>query len=109
MRVCDKIELYRILVPASRPDKIIKLSHHKAWDDKVRQISKGLTILTPAKGQWVNSSGDIIHDRVIPVEIACTLEEIEQIARMTLEHYDQECVMVNRISDKVMFFKKEKV
>src|SRR3990167_3255774 len=105
----EPLELFRILVPASRPDKIIKLSHHKEWDEKVRKIASGLTILTAAKGQWVSASGDIIHDRVIPVEIACTEKQITEIAEMTLLHYNQDCVMVNRVSDKVMFFKAQAV
>jgi len=34
--------------------KIIKRGFHQTWDAKVRKISGGLTIMKPAKGNWVS-------------------------------------------------------
>lgn len=61
--------LYEILVPTmmERDGKIspIKTRYHRVWDDKVRAISNGLTILPPAKGQWVAPDGELFKERMI--------------------------------------------
>jgi hypothetical protein len=67
----------------------------------VRAISGGLTILTPAKGQWVAPSGQLFVERMIPVRIICTPSEIEAIADMTAVFYEQLAVMWHRVSDQV--------
>jgi hypothetical protein len=47
-----KRNMWEILVPTIRNDgKPIKTKYHKGWDDKVKEISGGLTILTPTKGK----------------------------------------------------------
>lgn len=46
--------MWEIYVPVvSNEGKEYSLEHHKQWDEKVRAISGGLTILKSAKGQWV--------------------------------------------------------
>jgi len=97
-------ELWEILVPTVRPDgRPIHTRFHKVWDEKVRVISGGLTILQPAKGQWVHpEEGTLLAERMIPVRIMCTRHEIEQIIDITLEYYDQVAVMAYRVSDIVI-------
>ena len=98
-------ELWEILVPTMMNGKPVRTRHHKAWDEKVHPISGGLTILKPAKGQWISPSGSLIGERMIPVRIACTEDDIHKIMKITLKHYNQEEVMAYRISDKVIFKK----
>jgi hypothetical protein len=76
----------------------VRTRHHKEWDRRVRKISGGLTILRPVKGQWIND-GELYEDRVIPVRILCTDEQIALIANITIEHYEQEAVMYYQISE----------
>jgi hypothetical protein len=97
-------ELWEILVPTVRADgRPIHTRFHKVWDGKVRAISGGLTILQPAKGQWVHPEhGTLFAERMIPVRIMCTRHEIEQIIDITLEYYDQLAVMAYRVSDLVI-------
>lgn len=97
------VELWEILVPTVRRvgGKPYHLRYHKVWDAKVRQVANGLTILTPAKGQWMSREGELHAERMIPVRIACTEKQIEAIARMTIEYYDQLAVMYYRVADKV--------
>jgi len=94
-----RTELWEILVPTIRDGKPVRTRYHRVWDEKVRQIANGLTILTPAKGQWVDADGDVIHERMIPVRIACSYEEIRAIAKMTIVYYNQDAVMYYKVSD----------
>ena len=98
-------ELWEILVPTIMDEKPVRTRYHKNWDDKVRKISGGLTILKPAKGQWVSPSGKLFDERMIPVRIACTEKQIEKIMDITLQHYRQEEVMAYRVSDLIKFKK----
>lgn len=100
----DSKQLWEILVPTMFEDNKnhVSTKHHKNWDSYVRSISGGLTILKPAKGQWVYN-GELYHDRVIPVRIACSEKEILQIAEFTKSHYRQLAVMVYLVSEKVIF------
>lgn len=105
----QEIELWEILVPCIFQDnkKPIRLKHHKVWDDYVRKISKGQTILQPAKGFWLNpKSNELIQERMIPVRITATEKEIRKIIDFTISHYRQEAVLAYRISNKVLLIHK---
>lgn len=93
--------LYEILVPTKYGDtlKPISTKHHKNWDKQVRKIAGGLTILSPAKGQWVHK-GELFEERVIPVKIMCSNWDITRIAKFTLNHYRQKAVMYYLISNE---------
>ena len=97
-------ELWEILVPTVRKNGVpIRTRFHRVWDAKVRAISGGLTILQPAKGQWIHpEDGTLFAERMIPVRIMCTRSEIEQIIDITLEYYDQLAVLAYRVSDIVI-------
>jgi len=91
--------LYEILVPCQwNSGEPIRTRHHRVWDERVRRISGGLTILRPGKGQWVHD-GHLYEDRVIPVRVLCTQAQIHKIAEITIEHYEQEAVMYYQLSD----------
>jgi hypothetical protein len=97
------MHLYEILVPTqSNEGKPYRTRYHRVWDEKVRSITKGLTIMPPVKGQWINPSDTLHRERMIPVRIACTSEEIEQIAEMTAKYYEQQAVMYYLISKEVV-------
>jgi hypothetical protein len=103
-----KIELWEILVPVRNKDVPIIKRFHKRWDAKVRAITGGLTIRPPEKGQWHNSKiGAVEAEQMIPVKIAATREQMLQIGQMTAEYYNQEVVMFYRISDEVIFMRKD--
>lgn len=88
------MKLYEILVPTIYGDtmKPIRTKHHKRWDERVKKLSGGLTILTPGKGVWVHEGKDYV-ERVIPVRIMCTEKVIKEIVEITLQHYRQKAVM----------------
>lgn len=90
--------LWEIFVPTIRDDKPVRTRSHKEWDARVRKISGGLTILTPAKGQWVSPSGELCEERMIPVRIMCSKAQIEEIADITAEFYKQDAIMYYLIS-----------
>lgn len=97
------LELWEILVPTTRNcGKPFRTRYHRVWDEKVRAISGGLTIFQPAKGQWISKAGELYEERMIPVRVACTEEQLNEIIDITLKYYDQLAVMAYRISEKVI-------
>lgn len=93
------MKLFEILVPTVYGDTMrpIRTRHHKNWDAMVRKIAGGLTILKPAKGQWV--FGDELHEeKVIPVRIACTDAQMLQIVKFSFRHYRQKAIMYYTVS-----------
>ena len=95
-------ELWEILVPTIRNDgRPFKLRYHRVWDAKVRAISGGLTIMPVAKGQWVH--GDkLFTERMIPVRIVATRNEIDRIIDMSLQYYEQIAMLAYKISSEVI-------
>jgi hypothetical protein len=96
-------QLWEILVPTIRRigGKPYRTRYHRVWDQKVRDITGGLTVLQPANGQWICPKGELCAERMIPVRIACSTEQIQQIADLTLDYYDQLAVMYYKISEEV--------
>jgi hypothetical protein len=105
--------MWEILVPTERrlePGKFYTTRYHRVWDKKVRDITGGLTIVSPARGQWTNSTtGELFMERMIPVRIIATREEIEKVVDITLKYYDQLAVLCYKISNEVILkFKDQK-
>lgn len=73
------------------------------WDKKVRDISGGLTILTPVVGQWVDADDDdkLYSERMIPVQISCTESDFEEILNMSKVYYEQIKMYGFKLSTKV--------
>lgn len=95
-------ELWEILVPTVRNDgRPFRLRYHKIWDEKVRSISGGMTIMPVAKGQWVYQD-ELYTERMIPVRILATRSEMDKIVDMTLKYYDQIAIMAYKISNEVI-------
>ncbi len=94
-------KLFEFLVPTKYGDTVkpIRTRHHKRWDEFVRKVSGGLTLMTPAKGQWVFDNS-LYEERVIPVRILCTDADIEKIAAFSLKHYRQKAVMYYVLSNE---------
>ena len=94
--------LWEILVPRySNEKKEFSLEHHRQWDEEVRVIAGGVTILRTAKGQWINPEGKIFIEEMIPVRVYCTEDEIEKIMDYTRVHYSQEAIFAYEVSNKV--------
>lgn len=101
------LAMWEILVPTEKRvpgpgNKFYTTRFHRVWDTKVRAITGGLTVLTPAKGQWVAPNGELFVERMIPVRIVATRAQIEQIIDMTMEYYDQLAVLCAKVSDEVI-------
>jgi hypothetical protein len=98
--------MWEILVPTVKPNtdatKFFTTKYHKEWDAKVKAITGGLTIMTPAKGQWLSPHGINFEERMIPVRLIATRVQMETIIDITIEHYSQEAVLCYKISDEVI-------
>lgn len=85
------------------------IQHHWDWDSFVKRLCGGLTIHKTAKGEWVSPDGKIFKDKMIPVRILCTEQEIETIIDFTIDHYDQEAVLAYEVSSHVKLkYKKDR-
>ena len=92
-------ELWEILVPCNWNDgKPVRTRHHREWDKRVRRVAGGLTVLKPGVGQWEHE-GELFKNRVIPVRIQATRDQMKQVADMTIQHYEQLAVMYYLVSD----------
>lgn len=102
--------LWEILVPTVRrvDEKPIKTRYHRVWDEKVRAISGGLTIMPPAKGQWVaprdgsENGGKLFSERMIPVRFIATRDDMERIVDMTTLYYDQLCTLCYMVGTNIV-------
>jgi hypothetical protein len=103
--------LYQILVPSrNKDDAEILPSYHQVWDEKVREIAGGLTILSDAKGKWTSPDGKAVFEKMIPVLISCTPDQIEVIIDFTLEYYEQQAVFAFKMTDDVLIrYNKKRV
>ena len=103
------MSIWEILVPTMTPKgRPIRTRQHRVWDEKVRTITGGLTVMPPVRGQWVSPDDKLFLERMIPVRIACTREQITEIAIMTMQFYDQQAVMYYRISSEVYTIERKK-
>lgn len=94
--------LWEILVPTVRNDgRPFRLRYHRVWDARVRAISGGQTVMPVAKGYWL-SQDQLYAERMIPVRVLATREEIEMIVEMSLDYYDQLAILAYKISDEVI-------
>ncbi len=96
-------ELWEILVPTVRNDgHPFRTRYHRVWDEKVKAISGGMTILTPTKGKWIAPDGEEFHERMIPVRILCSREDINKVIDMSMIYYDQLAILAYKISSDVI-------
>lgn len=97
------MQMWEILVPTMFNDgRPIKLRYHQQWDKEVRDLTGGLTIMRAAVGQWTAPNGTLYKERVIPVRIACTEDQIQAIINLTMDHYEQLAICAYRVSDNVI-------
>lgn len=101
-----KIYLWEILVPATTDGKEISVLFHQEWDKKANELVGGLSIMKSMKGQWVNPNAEIFAEKMIPVRIACSIGSIYDITKFTRDYYNQEIIMVYKVSDMVLYIKQ---
>lgn len=97
--------LYEILVPTihRKTNKPITTRFHRVWDKQVYAITGGMTIMPPSKGKWICNKGDMYEERMIPVRIACTKEQMGEIMKMTIKYYDQLAILAYKLSNEVLY------
>ncbi len=108
MTTSTDLIMWEILVPTMRrvEGTPIRKRCHKVWDAKVRAITGGLTIMPPAKGQWVCPEGQLFEERMIPVRILATHEQMDQIIDMTMIYYDQLAILAYEIGRAILRHRK---
>jgi len=95
--------LWEILVPAQSPEgSQFDEAYHKVWDDEVKVIAGGLTVMKPGKGTWISPDGGTFREPMIPVRVWCDHSDIMVIANLTAKMYDQRSIMLYKLSDLVI-------
>ena len=99
--------IWELLVPTVRNNgKPFKTRYHKIWDNKVRQLVGGETIMPPnVNGEWQSPEGKVFAERMIPVRIYCSENQMNTIAGFTKGYYSQEAIMYYEISNNVIIYK----
>ena len=104
------LKIWCILIPTLKANNSKKpffsTRHHKVWDSYVRKLAGGLTIFAPSKGKWTNENNQVVEEKVLPVNIACTKEVFDKIISFTMNHYDQDALMYYKVSDEVFIVKR---
>lgn len=97
--------LWEIYVPTIKNDgKPIRTRQHREWDSRVRRITGGLTVYKPVVGQWIDQSDNQLYkERMIPVRIVATREEMMKIGKLTKDFYEQIAVLFYKLSEEVHF------
>jgi len=100
-------KVWEIMVPTSNNNgKPLRTRYHRVWDKKVRDITGGLTIFKPVIGNWVSPDKILYVERMIPVRIIATNEEIDEIIKFTMKYYEQEAILAYVISIEVKLVHK---
>lgn len=73
---------------------IFTTKHHRIFYKFILNLSKGYSVLNELEGVWQNEKGTIYQEKMIPVRIACTDEQIKEIAEFAKAHYEQEAIFV---------------
>ena len=97
--------LWEILIPCSWSDGVwIDIAVHEKWDKRCREISTGLTILRSVKGVWEDDSQEYV-ERMIPVRLVATRDDIMALVKFTKEFYKQAAIMCYKLSDDVILYR----
>ncbi len=100
-----RLHLYEILVPGYDNDgHYIPVSKHQEWDEKVITIAGGLTLQPPLKGGWKDLDNKTVRERMIPVRIACSARQMDRIAYMTKDFYQQASILAWEVSSVVALY-----
>lgn len=97
-------QLWEVLVPTESNDGTpFRTAHHRQWDDFVTAIAGGMTLVRPMRGTWVDRASDVAYtERVIPVRVVCSQEQIVEIAKEAARHYDQAAVLAYLVSKRTV-------
>lgn len=104
-------QVWEIYVPTvhQNSNKPIKARYHRVWDRKVLDITGGLSVYNPIVGIWKSDeSGEVYNERMIPVRIVATRDEVEKVIEETFKHYpDEEAILCYRLSQEtIMRYRK---
>ncbi len=82
---------------------IFNKAHHGTFIRKVLTVAGGYSWLPEIDGAWVNSHCEVVKEKMIPIRVACTDENIKEIASFAKQHYEQEAIFVLEIGTARFF------
>jgi hypothetical protein len=102
--------LWNILIPcADNSGRKFPLFVRRMWNEQVRRMTDGMSIMQAITGEWRNpENGRIVREKMIPVSLLMTQREIAELAQFTRTLFKQNCVMYYRVSSEVFMAGEEK-
>lgn len=105
------MKLYQINIPVSpngfdfRADFEGKFGYSCNLEFETFVIGKagGMTKFPEVQGVWINEHGQMIAEKMIPYQIACTAEQIAEIAHFAKVHYEQEVIFVAELGEVTFY------
>lgn len=97
-------QMWEILVPTVGNDGTpFSIRHHREWDALVKKVSGGMTLVQPVRGTWIDpADGAEYRERMIPVRLLATKEQIVDVCKETARHYDQLAVLASLIATETV-------
>lgn len=94
--------MWEILVPTvSNAGRPFTVRHHRQWDRMVKELAGGMTLVQPVRGSWIDGDAEYT-ERMIPVRIMCTREQIVEICKETAHFYDQLAVLATLVATETV-------
>lgn len=101
--------VWQIMVPCTDNEgRPYRTRYHRVWDEKVKEVSNGLTIHAPSKGKWHDNDGKLFEEYMIPVTFIATKEQATEIAEFTLKYYKQKAVLCYMVSTDYILIEEPK-
>ena len=102
--VSDQQLMWEVLVPTVGNDGTpFSVRHHRAWDSYVKALSGGMTLIPPVRGDWIDpATSTEYRERMIPVRVVVTREQIVDLCKETARHYDQLAVLAYLIGTQTV-------
>lgn len=99
-------KLYRLFIPAqSNQGEAFSQETNDKFLEEVAKIAGGYTIQPNVViGGYLNSEGKLINENMNQLEIAGTPFQLQQVATLARQMFDQESIMAYEISPNVVFF-----
>lgn len=99
------LPMWEVLVPTVGNDGTpFSRRHHRTWDEQVKAIAGGMTLHQPVRGSWIDPGFSTEYtERMIPVRIVCTEQQIIEICKETARMYDQLAVLATLVAEHTVF------
>lgn len=104
----ELIGLWEILIPVTHKDGTpVTEKDHRIWRSSLEAIGVH-QFLAPGAVPWIVNEPHLVGVRMIPFRVACTQEQITQVANLTASYFGQDAILLYRVSDDVTLIRYDR-